>query len=130
MKYLKLLMITLVTVSLSTVGCSPKKGDESPTSTQNQSTSSDEAKKDSVSQGEQPQVEVGGISPDADEARGAIEIEKIQALSPEEQARRLRLEVASIFGGLIFFGASYPLEKAAHRLAQYYAVVRPTQIAD
>ncbi|MBI3016510.1 MAG: hypothetical protein HYY62_00700 [Deltaproteobacteria bacterium] len=131
MKYLKLLMITLVTVSLSTVGCSPKKGDESPTSTQNQSTSSDETKKDSLSQGEQPQAATEGEEEDAlDPVAVSNAIEQIKALSPEERVRRLKLEMASIVGGLIFLGASYPLEHAAQRAALYYAVVRPAQIAD
>ena len=127
MKYLKLLIITLVTVSLAGVGCSPKKGDESPTSpTQNQSKSSDEAKKDSVPPGEQTEAsegEEGALDP----VEVSNAIENIKALPHEEQLRRLRLEVASIVGGVIFFKASYPLERAAHRAALYYAVIKPLQ---
>lgn len=129
MKYLRLLVITMVTVSFSLVGCGdPKKGVESPTDQkQSQQSQSENSKQNSLGtlQGEKP------LADKEDSVKPIVvsnAMEAIKALPQEEQVRRLRLELASIVGGAIFWGASYPLERAAERAALYYAVVRPINI--
>ncbi|MBI3018508.1 MAG: hypothetical protein HYY61_01245, partial [Deltaproteobacteria bacterium] len=125
MKYLKLLVITMVTVSLSLVGCSGKKGSEDAVSPEQKQSEVEESNQDTLGASQQEDSQPQGEADSSETGAITSAMEEIKNVPTDEKIRRLNLNLAALVGGAIFLEASFPIEWYAQRAVVYYSSLMP-----